>query len=68
MKNEAVTFPIYVAGQIADILYKHMYISQDSGHYLFDVLADALSAHPDLAISIASELDTTFDKEENKND
>lgn len=47
---------ITVAGELVDILYRHMYISQDSGHYLFDILADALKNHPDLVSSLTEEL------------
>lgn len=47
---------ITVAGELVDILYRHMYISQDSGHYLFDILADALKNHPDLVLSLTEEL------------
>jgi hypothetical protein len=47
---------ITVAGELVDILYRHMYISEDSGHYLFDVLSDALLAHPGLIKSLSKEL------------
>ena len=51
-----ITSSVQLAARLTDLLYKGTYISSDSAQALFDVLADALAARPDIVASVAKEL------------
>lgn len=48
---------IQLAARLTDSLYRESIVNADSAQALFDVLADALAARPDVVASVAADLD-----------
>jgi hypothetical protein len=56
---------IQLAARLTDSLYRESIVNADSAQALFDVLADALEARPDVVAAVAADLD---EKQKEKDD
>jgi len=56
---------IQLAARLTDSLYRESIVNTDSAQALFDVLADALEARPDVVAAVAADLD---EKQKEKDD
>ena len=54
-KNE-ITSSIQLAARLTDSLYRESIVNADSAQALFDVLADALAARPDVVAAVSEDL------------
>lgn len=56
MKTTEITSSIQLAARLTDSLYREGIVNSDSAQALFDVLADALAARPDIVASVSADL------------
>lgn len=54
---------IQLAARLTDYLYHGTYVSSDSAQALFDVLADALAARPDIIAGVAADIEAREESE-----
>ena len=56
MSTNEITSSIQLAARLTDGLYREGIVNADSAQSLFDVLADALAARPDIVAAVAEDL------------
>lgn len=56
MKTNIITSSIQLAARLTDSLYREGITNADSAQALFDVLADALAARPDVVAAVSEDL------------
>lgn len=56
MKTTEITSSIQLAARLTDSLYREGIVNSDSAQALFDILADALAARPDIVASVSADL------------
>lgn len=68
MKNTPILSNIQLAARLVDLLYRDMYVGEDSAQALFDVLADALESRPDVVAGVSQDMDVRFSQRQDYRD